>query len=169
MMQHKTRRARSPIRGHQLIVTIAVFEGCSAPPVPEIRHVPTPVALAKPVDALFGRADEQGRWLRLREVTFATGKQFGWRIHLPCHQPVEFTETMTLPAPGDWTFDPSDLPETTISAHGTVATTHDYAPCIGGWIEHSWTLAPKDPQGPWEIRVAIPGYEPQIWHVRFAN
>ncbi len=118
---------------------------------------------------MFGRVDERGRWMHLRELGFVAGKQFGWRIRLPCHQPVEFTETMTLPSPGDWTFDPEELPETTIGGNGRIATTHDYAACIDGWIEHSWSLSPKDPKGAWEVRVAIPHYQTTVWHVRFTK
>ena len=41
---------------------------------------------------MFGRPDDNGRWLRLREVRFEEGKTFGWRIRLPCRQAVEFLE-----------------------------------------------------------------------------
>jgi hypothetical protein len=44
--------------------------------------------------------------------------------------------------------------------------THDYAPCVDGWIEHQWTIAKGDPPGDWKFEVAIPGYAPQVWRVR---
>jgi hypothetical protein len=118
---------------------------------------------------MFGRPDENGRWLRLRDVKFLPGKTFGWRIRLPCLGPIEYTEVMTLPSKGDFTFDPQELRETTISPDGRIATTHDYAACIEGWIEHSWSLAEHDPPGMWEISVAIAGYETQLFRVRFAK
>lgn len=140
-------------------------QGSSQP----IRQLPERPATKKPAEAIFGRPDETGRWLRLREVTFAEGKTFGWRIRLPCRQPVEYTEVMKLPGPGDFTFEPEELRETTISEDKKTATTHDYAACIDGWIEHSWALAPEDPKGPWEITVAIEGYETQVFKVKFAK
>lgn len=143
------------------------------------RHVPPPrqlpvepgprVAPRKPAEVAFGRPDDAGRWMRLREIRFEDGKTFGWRIRLPCLQPVEFVEVMRLPAPGDFTFDPEELRETTISDDKKTATTHDYAACIAGWIEHSWALAPEDPKGIWEITVTIPGYEPQVFRPRFVD
>jgi len=118
---------------------------------------------------MFGRPDDNGRWLRLTEVRFEAGKTFGWRIRLPCRQPIEFTEVMKLPSPGEFTFDPDELRETSISADQRTATTHDYAACIGGWIEHSWTMTPEDPKGAWELAVTIEGYEPQVFRARFVR
>ena len=111
--------------------------------------------------------DDNGRWLRLRDVKFASGKTFGWRIRLPCLQPVEYTEVMKLPAKGDFTFDPQELRETTISADGTVATTLDYAACFDGWIEHSWTPGGQRSAGPvGDLRVAVPRVRrPSVWRV----
>jgi hypothetical protein len=126
-------------------------------------------SLAKPAEAIFGRPDDNGRWLRLRDVRFVEGKNFGWRIRLPCRQPVEYTEIMKLPSAGDFTFDPEELRETKISEDKKTLTTHDYAACIDGWIEHSWALAPEDPKGMWELSVAISGYETVIWRVQFVE
>jgi hypothetical protein len=159
-MHHKAKRA--------LALTMCTgFTGCKPP----ISQPPAPIVQVakRPADALFGRPDETGRWLRLRDVKFLPGKTFGWRIRLPCLSPVEYTEVMKLPSKGDFTFDPGDLRETQISPDGTVATTHDYAACIDGWIEHSWSLAEHDPPGMWEISVAIAGYQTQTWSVRFVQ
>jgi hypothetical protein len=155
---------------HALGLTVGIgVLGCNPPEQsPATPQTPSSVA-KKPAAAMFGRPDENGRWLRLREVQFLPGKTFGWRIRLPCLQPVEYTEVMKLPAKGDFTFDPQELRETTISPDGTVATTHDYAACIDGWIEHSWSLAEHDPPGMWEISVAIPGWQTQVWKVRFVK
>ena len=159
-MHHKAKRA--------LGLTLCIgFIACNPPPPPPARPI---VQLTKrPVDALFGRPDENGRWLRLRDVKFIPGKTFGWRIRLPCLQPIEYTEVMKLPSKGDFTFDPQELRETTISTDGKIATTHDYAACIDGWIEHSWSLAEHDPPGIWEISVAIAGYETQVWNIHFVK
>jgi hypothetical protein len=123
---------------------------------------------------MFGRTDTEGRFLRLSEVTLVDSRTFGWRIRLPCLGPVEFVETMSLPSPGDWKnieefrkTDPRSLRETVISADGKTTTTHDYAACVDGWIEHGWAVAHDDPAGDWTIRVEIAGYVPQVWHVRF--
>jgi hypothetical protein len=153
------------------VLATVLATGCPRPvlPPPEVRHEPTIVGPKKPIEAVFGRVDDNGRWLRLRDITFAAGKTFGWRIRLPCRQPVEYTEVMKLPSPGDWTFDPAELRETTISGDGKIATTHDYATCLDGWIEHSWSIAKNDPLGDWEISVTIPDYEPQVWRVRFVK
>jgi hypothetical protein len=161
-MLHKAIRATG--------LTVSMALGACNPPaqLPAKPIVQGPV-VKRPAEAMFGRPDDNGRWLRLRDVKFMPGKTFGWRIRLPCLQPVEYTEVMKLPSKGDFTFDPQELRETTISADGTVATTHDYAPCIDGWIEHSWSLAEKDPPGLWELSVAIPGYETQVWRVNFTK
>lgn len=123
---------------------------------------------------MFGRADAAGRFLRVTDFRLDDGKRFAWRIRLPCTGPVEYVETMTLPAPGDWrqitearADDPSFLRQTTIRSDGKQTVTHDYAPCIAGWIEHGWTIAKEDPPGAWTVKVEIAGYEPQLWHVRF--
>ncbi len=168
-MLHKAIIATSPVLG-------LVLGACSRPPASPkegssgpIRQLPKQPAIKKPAESIFGRPDDNGRWLRLREVTFVEGKTFGWRIRLPCRQPVEYTEIMKLPAPGDFTFEPEELRETTISPDKRTATTHDYAACIDGWIEHSWALAPEDPKGSWEITVAIDGYETQVFRAKFVK
>ena len=168
-MLHKAIIATGPLLGFVLGACSSPNQGASRP----VRQLPvrpaSKVVAEKPADATFGRPDDNGRWLRLREVTFVEGKTFGWRIRLPCKQPVEYTEIMKLPAPGDFTFDPDELRETTISDDKKTSTTHDYAACIDGWIEHSWALAPDDPKGTWEISVAIAGYQTVVWRVQFVN
>jgi hypothetical protein len=161
-------------QGQRMALVLALLAGCSGRPStqqssPGAPRQPVERAAGpkKPAEAIFGRPDENGRWLRLREVRFVSGKTFGWRIRLPCRQPIEYTEVMKLPAPGDFTFEPEELPETTISEDQRTATTHNYAACIDGWIEHSWALAENDPKGLWEISVAIAGYETQVWRVSF--
>lgn len=150
-----------------------ILLGCGAKPAPPalVRAAPE---LRQPAAAMFGRTDGAGRFLRLTDLALVDSRTFSWRIRLPCLGPVEFTETMSLPSPGDWKnieaarkTDPRALRETTISADGKTTVTHDYAACIDGWIEHGWSIAHDDPAGEWTIRVAIAGYAPQIWRVQF--
>jgi hypothetical protein len=77
----------------------------------------------QPAEVAFGRPDDTGRWLRLREVRYEEGKVFGWRIRLPCRQPVEYLEVMTLPSPGELAIDPEEIRETTISADSRIFVT----------------------------------------------
>ena len=107
--------------------------------------------------------------MRLREVRFEEGKSFGWRIRLPCMQPIEYLEVMKLPSPGELTIDPEEIRETTISDDKKTITTRDYAACIAGWVEHTWSLTPEDPKGVWEITVAIEGYGTQVFRPRFVE
>jgi len=116
---------------------------------------------------MFGRQDDSGRFLRLTEVRLVPGRTFGWRIRLGCTGPVEYTETLQLPAPGDWSSDPENSRETSISKDGTIATTHDWTACLDGWIEHGWSVAAADPPGEWTITVQLDGYVPQVWRVTF--
>ena len=165
-MLHKAIIATGPVLG----LLLGACSGSPASPKQRsegpIRQLPEQ-RIKRPAEAIFGRPDDNGRWLRLRDVTFVEGKTFGWRIRLPCRQPVEYLEVMKLPAPGDFTFEPGELRETTIRTDKKTATTRDYAACIEGWIEHSWALAPEDPKGPWEITVAIAGYETQVFRINF--
>jgi hypothetical protein len=160
---------------HKGIWLIALL-GCGhSTPVVEPVSTPAPeVNLRQPAASMFGRPDATGRFLRVTNLKLDDGKRFGWRIKLPCVTPVEYVETMTLPSPGDWRQieaarkeDPQFLRETTITADGRQTITHDYAPCVDGWIEHYWTIAKEDPLGAWTIKVEIPGYAPQQWNITF--
>lgn len=142
--------------------------------VPPVTQLPVETGrsqqrLKKPAEVAFGRPDAEGRWLRLREVRYEEGQTFGWRIRLPCRQPVAYIEVMSLPSPGELAVDPEEVRETTISEDRKTITTRDYAACIGGWLEHTWALTPEDPKGVWEINVAIEGYEPQVFRPRFVE
>ena len=70
---------------------------------------------------------------------------------------------------GELSVDPEEIRETTISDDKKTITTRDYAACIAGWIEHTWSLTPEDPKGAWEITVAIEGYETQVFRPRFVG
>jgi hypothetical protein len=176
-MQHKAKPRYGATPSTVLLVAIA---GCPAPavtpPLVQPAAKPDPKAPRKPAAAMFGRTDESGRFLRLSEVKLVDGRSFGWRIRLPCTGPVEYVETMSLPSPGDWTnieaaraSDPRVLRETAISRDGKQTVTHNYAPCVDGWIEHNWSVAHDDPPGEWTIRVEIPGYVPQVWRIQFRD
>jgi hypothetical protein len=158
---------------HKPFLAMAAAAGCATGPVQPLANPPPP-ALPSPAMAMFGRSDDRGRFLRLTDLALEPGMQFGWRIRLPCTGPVEYVETLVLPAPGDWSqildarrTDPRYLRETSISDDGRTTVTHDYAACVGGWIEHQWTIAAADPPGEWSIKVEIAGYAAQHWRVRF--
>lgn len=154
-----------------LVGSVLVHAACPqhAEPVRQlpVESGPKSSGLKKPAESTFGHPDENGRWLRLRDVRFEEGKAFGWRIRLPCRQPVEYVEVMKMPGPSELSREPGELRETEISADHKTLTTHDFAACISGWIEHTWSLTPDDPKGTWEITVSIEGYEPQVFRPRF--
>ena len=152
--------------------------GCgSQPPAPAapatpIQAIENPIknpGAKRPKAAMFGRTDETGRFLRVTEITHADGVVFGWKMDLGCTGPVLYKETMLLPTPGDWTFTPEELPETTISNGGKTATTTDYVSCRDGWIEHTWRIAKGDPPGEWLVTIEIEGYEPTVFKPRFVR
>lgn len=155
---------------HKAIWVLMLLAGCRGDLAHPGAGKPRPSGAApkrQAADVIFGAYDKTNRFLRIRELVLSEGKRFGWRIHLPCRQAIEFVETLTLPMPGDWTqikeareSDPHFLIETTISSDGKQTVTHDYAPCIDGWIEHTWQVAESDPPGEWVIKVEIDGYQP---------
>jgi hypothetical protein len=155
---------------HKAFAVLVCIAACDRH-VPEVRQLPVesgPKVRAKQaVEAIFGRVDDQGRWMQLRELRFGSGKAFGWRIRLPCRQPIEYREVMKLPSRGD--FNLEDQRESVVSPDGLSMTTHDFAACIDGWIEHSWALSEHDPKGRWEITVTIAGYAPFVFTPTFAE
>jgi len=157
------------VRGVLVLFGLLALVDCrSAPPPTPVAGTPIDVATARrPRAAMFGRTDQVGRFLRITEIPLVDGTSFGWRLDLRCTGPVLFRETMLLPTPGDWTFTPEDLPETTISNGGKTATTYDYVACRDGWIEHSWRVARGDPPGEWIVTIEIEGYEPTVFRPKF--
>ncbi len=121
-----------------------------------------------PVAAWFGSWTD-GRFERSTKIPKVEGQSFGWRIKTRCTGPLRFREVMRLPAPGDWTFTPEDLPGTTISDDQTTTTTIDYAACKRGWVEHVWSVAAGDPAGTYVITVEVEGYTPQTFRPRFVT
>jgi hypothetical protein len=164
---------------HKASAGLVGLLGCAAaPPAPQVPPSPAPTVVTpktrQPAVAMFGRLDEAGRFMRVTDIKHVDGRNFGWRIRLPCTGPVEFTETMRLPAPGDWQSifetrksEPDHLRQTTITADGKQTITHAYAPCLDGWIEHMWSLSKGDPVGDWTIEVAIPSYATQTFQIKF--
>jgi hypothetical protein len=158
----------------EAFVLFAVVGCASVAPSPTD---PTPAAITpvevtvprRPKAAMFGRTDETGRFLRVTEITHADNVVFGWKMDLGCTGPVLYKETMLLPAPGDWTFTPEELPETAISNGGKTATTTDYVACRNGWIEHTWRIAKNDPPGEWIVTIEIEGYEPTVFKPTFVK
>jgi hypothetical protein len=139
---------------------------CGGPALP-VADIPTPKAELPALTASFGRLDDQGRWLVVDRIVLATTTRFGWRAVLPCTGPIEFVETLELPAPGDWAADEGAANPTKVSQDRRTAVTHDYAACVSGKVEHLWGVSEADPPGLWKLRVEIAGYQPRTWTIRF--
>ncbi|MEJ7601639.1 MAG: hypothetical protein WKG01_27295 [Kofleriaceae bacterium] len=157
------------------IVVVIVAAACTAnnpgPTTPSPTAIETVevTSLRRPRAVMYGRTDDTGRFLRILEIPLVESTTFGWRMDLGCTGPVLYRETMRLPAPGDWTFTPDELPETTISDGKRTATTRDYVACRAGWIEHTWRVSTGDPPGQWIVTVEIEGFEPTVWKPMFVK
>ena len=132
------------------------------PPAPEDGISPRPVA------AWFGTFDDEtGKFSKHLAIPKVEGQRFGWRIKVRCTGPVRFREIMRLPAPGDFSFTPEDVPGTIVSDDQTTTTTVDYAACKQGWLEHHWIVAAGDPAGTYVITVELDGYAMQTFRPKF--
>lgn len=98
-----------------------------------------------------------------RRVPVQDGIVFGWRIELPCVDPVAYREQLTLAGPAEWIQDA----DTTISADRSTATIDSVADCNDGWIEKHWAVSPNDPLGPIHLRVAVEGFAPIVFRAAF--
>jgi hypothetical protein len=150
---------------------ILLFGFCACARSGATRPTPPPPPPSEPQQQLvawFGVWSDAGfeRRTKIRKVA---GQRFGWRIKTHCTGPIHFREVMKLPAPGDWTFTPDELPGTTISEEGTTTTTIDYAACKRGWVEHVWTVAAGDPVGTYVITVELEGYATQTFRPKFVD
>jgi len=158
------------------IVLVVLTGGCAArptrpaaatAPVSEIVGASEPAA---PLAVTFGSWNEDRTRFELRSrFPQLEGQPFGWRIKTRCTGPVKFREVMQLPAAGDWTLTPEEMPGTTISADQTTTTTIDYAACKAGWVEHGWSLAAGDPAGTYVITVELDGHTPQTFRPTFVT
>jgi hypothetical protein len=135
------------------------------PPKPQPPPEP---ALKQPAATLFGLVVD-GAYKRQSRFELSEDTVYGWRIKLPCTGPTMFRETLQLPAPGDWTFDPETTKHIKLSSDRRRAVTEDYSGCYDGWIQHSWTIAAEDPPGEYVLTVEVEGYQPQTFRGRFSR
>ena len=162
----------------RVLVVVAIgLLGCTRPrPAPAIADAPPPPEPARrtgpepPLAVWFGTwSDDSDRFERKTRFAKVEGETFGWRIKTRCTSPVRFREVMRLPAPGDWSFTPDEMPGTTISEDRTTTTTIGYAACRQGWVEHVWTVAAGDPAGTYVITVELEGYARQTFRPKFVE
>ena len=163
------------MRGIQLLgflVGASLATGCprprpTPPPAPDPVAAPDPTT---PLAAAFGIWDgETARFSRQSKIPKVEGQSFGWRIKTRCTGPLRFREVMRLPAPGEFTFTPAEVPGTIVSDDQTTTTTIDYAACRQGWLEHHWIVAANDPVGTYVITVEVEGYAPQTFRPKFVT
>jgi hypothetical protein len=160
-----------------ILVGVALTAGCPRTRPTPVSSLPTPAAQttdstgpSEPIAAWFGTwHEESSRFARTQKIDKVEGVTFGWRIKTHCTGPVKFREVMHLPSPGDWSFEPAELPGTIISDDQTTTTTTDYAACKQGWVEHRWTIAANDPAGTYVITVELDGYAPTTFRPQFVS
>ena len=146
--------------------------GCGSQPAPV---PPTPISsppkleeaeAQQPAATLFGQVID-GTYKRQSRFELTERTIYGWRIKLPCTGPTLFRETLRLPAPGEWTFDPLTAEHVTVSDDQRRVVTEDYSGCFDGWIQHAWKITAGAPPGEYVMSVEIDGYQPQVFHGRF--
>ena len=160
----------SAVRGSVVFFLVGAV-GCGSQPAsvtPAPAGAPSPPApeLKQPVAALFGQVID-GVYKRQSRFELSEDTVYGWRIKLPCTGPTVYRETLSLPAVGDWSFDPAVTKQTKLSADKKRAVTEDYSGCYDGWIQHAWTIAPNDPPGEYVLTVEVDGFQPQTFRGRF--
>ena len=156
----------------RLVVVALLWVGaCGSQPAIVTPPSPArpPAATARPPAATLFGAIIDGAYKRQSRFTLEEGTAYGWRIKLPCTGPTLFRETLQLPAPGDWTFDPATDRNVQLSADKRRAVTEDYSGCYDGWIQHAWTVAASDPPGEYVLTVEVEGYQPQTFRGRFVR
>ena len=129
--------------------------------------VPSP-GVAPPSDlsrtAVFGviATDSGARplFVRTDSVPNLAGQAYGWFIGVgESRRPIEWTETLTLPAPAaSWGGEGSSRPPNlSVSADRRCAVVEDEAVPEYGVIYHFWVVTPGDPDGDYTIVVKIQG------------
>lgn len=125
---------------------------------------PTVPPLRKPIATLFGVVEDH-EFVRQSNIELSEGTGFGWRIKLPCVEPMLFRETLQLPKPGGW----PDRVGTQVSEDRTRAVVEEYSGCYDGWIQHTWFIAEGDPPGEYVLTVEVAGYQPQTFRGTFTE
>jgi hypothetical protein len=156
----------------RLAVFVLLWVGAcgSQPSIATPPPPPRPVEATpkQPAATLFGLVVD-GVYKRQNRFELSEDTIYGWRIKLPCTGPTVFRETLQLPGPGDWSFDPAVMKQTKLSTDRRRAVTEDYSGCYDGWIQHAWTIAPNDPPGEYVFTVEVEGYERQTFRGRFVR
>ena len=90
-------------------------------------------------------------------IPLVVGQTYGWRLHFRTTRNIlALREELILPAePKEWGSDGE--PEFKVSPDGKIAKTEGPVALTDGMIQHSWSVAPGDPSGGYEIRVFIEG------------
>jgi len=112
--------------------------------------------------AVFGiiEADAAGRpfFVRSDSVPNVEGQAYGWFIEVgDSRLPVQWTETLSLPAPaGSWSADGESPPaNVSISPDRRSAVVRDEAIPEFGVVYHFWVVVPGDPSGRYAITVKL--------------
>ena len=104
------------------------------------------------------RPDAEGamRFEATAEVPNEEDQMYGWRVRVPeSEEAVKWIETVTLPeAPASWE-GVEDDPNVMVSDDGRTATTMGIEVPDGGYLGSTWSVAPGDPPGEYEMSVEL--------------
>ena len=102
--------------------------------------------------------DEDGamRFKATADVPNEEDQMYGWRVRVPeSEEAVKWIETVTLPeAPESWE-GVEDDPNVMVSDDGRTATTMGIEVPDGGYLGSTWSVAPGDPLGEYEMSVEL--------------
>jgi hypothetical protein len=97
-------------------------------------------------------------------VPLVAGQEFGWFIQVgESTEPVQWTETITLPGPGNWG-EPG--PNVSISPDRRTAIVQSEAIPENGMIFHSWKIDRGDPAGEYRIAVRLADGREELFEFR---
>ena len=104
------------------------------------------------------RPDAEGamRFEATADVPNEEDQMYGWRVRVPeSEEAVKWIETVTLPeAPESWE-GVEDDPNVMVSDDGRTATTMGIEVPDGGYLGSTWSVAPGDPPGEYEMSVEL--------------
>ena len=104
------------------------------------------------------RPDAEGamRFEATADVPNEEDQMYGWRVRVPeSEEAVKWMETVTLPeAPESWE-GVEDDPNVIVSDDGRTATTMGIEVPDGGYLGSTWSVAPGDPPGEYEMSVEL--------------
>jgi hypothetical protein len=134
------------------------FRPAAAPRLP-LRIAPDVVIRRAQFGVLETNADGDERFMPMTEVPAEDGRVFGWVLAVETsRESLRWQEHLQLPrAPLDWG-DAATDPDVLISKDGrSVVAQGDDLVEDGELSRFYWTLAPGDPQGDYELDVAVEG------------